>query len=80
MGSITITRTFEHIALRGGQLELSAPKKLPIDISKYQTLDLNQLGHLRHFHNLASQPAGDWSFMGNAEPAQVSYLHSTSWF
>lgn len=76
MGTTTLytARTFERMTLSGGQL--STPKKLPIDISKYQILDQKQLGHLRHFHNLASQPAGDWSFMGTAEPAQVSYLHS----
>lgn len=69
---MTATHTFERIALCGDQL--SAPQKLPIEISKYQILDQKQAGHLRHFHNLASQPAGDWSFMGAAEPAQVLYL------
>lgn len=69
---MTTTRVSEHIALRGDQL--SAPKKLPIEISKYQILDQKQAGHLRHFHNLASQPAGDWSLMGAAEPAQVLCL------
>lgn len=68
------TRHYARITLRGSGDRLLAPKKLPIEISKYQILDQKQAGHLRHFHNLASQPAGDWSFMGAAEPAQAGYI------
>lgn len=58
-----------RVTLRGDSL--SAPKKLSIDLSKYEVLDHKQAGHLRHFHNLASQPPGEWAFMGAADPAQV---------
>ncbi|GGC60537.1 linalool dehydratase/isomerase domain-containing protein [Undibacterium terreum] len=33
-------------------------------------LDDLQIGHLRHIENLATQPDGDWSHMGNADPGQ----------
>lgn len=33
-------------------------------------LDEFQLAHLRHIENLASQPDGDWSHMGGADPGQ----------
>jgi hypothetical protein len=33
-------------------------------------LDRQQAGHLRHFHNLASQLDGEWAHMGTQEPAQ----------
>ncbi|KAF8503084.1 hypothetical protein JB92DRAFT_816875 [Gautieria morchelliformis] len=33
-------------------------------------LDRQQAGHLRHFHNLASQLDGEWAHMGALEPAQ----------
>ena len=33
-------------------------------------LNREQCGHIRHIHNLASQPDGDWSFMGSQEQGQ----------
>lgn len=45
-------------------------KHLQLDISKIPKLDLNQAGHLRHFHNLAWQLDGEWRHMGTQEPAQ----------
>lgn len=33
-------------------------------------LTVEQCGHLRHIHNLASQLDGDWAFMGSEEPGQ----------
>lgn len=33
-------------------------------------IDDIQLAHLRHIENLAAQPDGDWSHMGNADPGQ----------
>ncbi|KIL87247.1 hypothetical protein FAVG1_09805 [Fusarium avenaceum] len=39
-------------------------------MSKYAKLDDNQAGHLRHFHNLASQIDGEWRHMGTQEPGQ----------
>ncbi|KAL8951149.1 MAG: hypothetical protein Q9222_002856 [Ikaeria aurantiellina] len=47
-----------------------APSLLPAEfaeeISKLPKLTRQQCGHLRHFHNLATQPDGDWSLMGSA--------------
>lgn len=44
-----------------------APAKLPIDISTYPKLDAKQAGHLRHFHNLVSQPDGHWRHFENCD-------------
>ncbi|KAL9594137.1 MAG: hypothetical protein Q9219_007200 [cf. Caloplaca sp. 3 TL-2023] len=50
--------------------DTSAPAKLPDhlvqEFKNLPKLSREQCGHLRHFHNLASQPDGDWSFMGGA--------------
>ncbi|KAK1572652.1 uncharacterized protein LY79DRAFT_707471 [Colletotrichum navitas] len=40
------------------------------DLSKYPKLSREQAGHLRHFHNLVSQPDNDWHLMGSQEPLQ----------
>ena len=37
---------------------------MDVDLSKYPKLSPEQLGHLRHFHNLASQIDGEWNHMG----------------
>lgn len=34
------------------------------------SLSREQCGHIRHIHNLASQPDGEWAFMGTQEPGQ----------
>ena len=47
-----------------GSTPSTLPKDLVEEISKLPKLTREQCGHLRHFHNLASQPDGDWSFMG----------------
>lgn len=39
-------------------------QRLALDMSKYAKLDDSQAGHLRHFHNLASQIDGEWRHMG----------------
>jgi len=44
--------------------------KLPVNLSRYAKLSPAQAGHLRHFHNLISQPDGEWHHMGTQEPAQ----------
>lgn len=46
------------------------PATLPIDLSDYVKLSPEQVGHLRHFYNLAFQPDGEWRFMGTADPGQ----------
>jgi hypothetical protein len=43
---------------------------LGIDLATIPALDDLQLGHLRHFENLAAQLPGDWSRMGGADPGQ----------
>ena len=41
-----------------------------MDWSKYEKLSPAQVGHLRHFHNLAYQPDSEWSKMSAQEPLQ----------
>ena len=48
----------------------SFPATLSLDLSKYPKLSPAQVGHLRHFYNLAYQPDGEWSKMGAQEPLQ----------
>ncbi|KAJ9615247.1 hypothetical protein H2200_001321 [Cladophialophora chaetospira] len=48
----------------------SLPATLSLDVSKYPKLSPAQVGHLRHIHNLAHQPDGEWSKMGAQEPLQ----------
>ncbi|PYH83537.1 hypothetical protein BO82DRAFT_331309 [Aspergillus uvarum CBS 121591] len=45
-------------------------KPLPLDISSYPKLSLEQAGHLRHFYNLSTAIDGNWPHMGSQEPAQ----------
>lgn len=49
---------------------LPARGESPIDISKYPKLDHKQAGHLRHLHNLVSQPDGEWHHFGCLEEGQ----------
>lgn len=47
------------------------PQALPANfLDDVEKLSPEQAGHIRHFHNLASQLDGDWSFMGSQEPGQ----------
>ncbi|OAG36062.1 hypothetical protein AYO21_09780 [Fonsecaea monophora] len=48
----------------------SIPQTLKLDLSQYPKLSPAQLGHLRHFYNLAFQPDGEWAKMGSQEPLQ----------
>lgn len=43
---------------------------MDVDLSRYPKLSKEQLGHLRHFHNLVSQVDGEWHHMGTQEPMQ----------
>ena len=52
------------------------PKRLDADFIKEPRLTLEQCGHLRHFHNLASSKDGDWSFLGSQDSLQE---HDTSY-
>ncbi len=46
------------------------PEILRCDISQVPKLDRFQAGHLRHFHNTATQIDGEWRHMGALEPGQ----------
>ena len=59
--TISTDRSFSH----GGLPErISEHFVLPPPLSR------EQCGHIRHIHNLASQPDGEWAFMGAQEPGQ----------
>ncbi|KAG2417528.1 hypothetical protein HFD88_008747 [Aspergillus terreus] len=48
----------------------TAERVLDLDLSRYPKLSREQAGHLRHIHNLVSQPDGSWHHMGPLEPMQ----------
>jgi hypothetical protein len=48
----------------------SLPKRLNKAFISLPKLTREQCGHIRHFHNLASQLDGDWAFFGTQEPGQ----------
>lgn len=48
----------------------SLPTRLPDAYATLPKLTREQAGHLRHFHNLASQLDGEWNYMGSQEPGQ----------
>ncbi|KAF4536480.1 uncharacterized protein LTHEOB_2241 [Lasiodiplodia theobromae] len=70
----TLTNTQEDVRGGGGstlRVESSLPPKLPSDfLSDYPKLSNEQAGYLRHFHNLATQPDGEWRHMGTQDPGQ----------
>jgi len=43
------------------------------DDAHRDTLDRNQVGHLRHIRNLAEQPRGDWAHMGTKMHGQEDF-------
>ncbi|EIT73383.1 hypothetical protein BDV35DRAFT_337542 [Aspergillus flavus] len=46
-------------------------KNLPADfLAGHDKLSREQAGHLRHFHNLATQRDGEWGVMGSQDPGQ----------
>ena len=50
--------------------ELGKVNRKAPDVSRFPVLDALQLGHLRHIHNLAGQPDGEWSKMGIPDSGQ----------
>ncbi|KAK0637705.1 hypothetical protein DIS24_g10565 [Lasiodiplodia hormozganensis] len=70
----TLKNTQEDLKGSGGstlRVESSLPPKLPSDfLSDYPKLSNEQAGYLRHFHNLATQPDGEWRHMGTQDPGQ----------
>jgi hypothetical protein len=69
MATITSTETLT-LKLKGSKNQ-PAPPRLPISMDHLPKLTAEQAGHLRHFHNLASQIDGLWNHMGAQEPGQV---------
>jgi hypothetical protein len=67
----TTTRHAASIRLKGSA-ETTPTLPLPVRsrLAALPKLTREQAGHLRHFHNLASQLDGDWSFFGSQEPGQ----------
>nr|POE49099.1 hypothetical protein CFP56_32249 [Quercus suber] len=47
------------------------PETLPFALSSVPKLDDKQAGHLRHFHNIANKPDGEWLHMGTLDPEQA---------
>lgn len=66
--STTTTTTVSSTTLRA--TGASAPTKLPFSVDAYEKLTPEQAGHLRHFHNLVTQPDGSWNHMGTLEAIQ----------
>lgn len=60
--------SINSITLKGTADEL--PQNVLERIDALPKLSLEQAGHLRHFHNPASQLDGDWSYFGCQEPGQ----------
>lgn len=52
---------------------VALPEKLQLSLDQYEKLNDQQAGHLRHFHNLVSQPDGMWKHMGCEDPAQEAF-------
>lgn len=48
----------------------SVPLHPSIQAKDYPKLNEKQAGHLRHFHNLVSQPDGEWHHFGSLEAQQ----------
>ncbi|KEF59604.1 uncharacterized protein A1O9_04450 [Exophiala aquamarina CBS 119918] len=61
----------ETIAMQ--QTLATGPASLPFSLSNISKLSREQAGHLRHFHNLASQKDGQWNYMGAEDPGQEDY-------
>ncbi|TEA15284.1 Linalool dehydratase/isomerase [Colletotrichum sidae] len=60
----------EQVSL-GGLTSSQLPTTLSPDLlAKFPKLSREQAGHLRHFHNLATQKDGEWRHMGSQEPGQ----------
>lgn len=73
MATLTTTQEMLHMV---GNKDVDVkrddlPAKLTEDfLSDFPKLSNEQAGHLRHFHNLASQPDGEWHHMGTQDPGQ----------
>ncbi|MCJ1237821.1 hypothetical protein MMC14_005808 [Varicellaria rhodocarpa] len=63
------TEAIHTMTLHGGE-EMTVPTLPKGILNGLPKLSVEQAGHLRHFHNLASQMDGEWAHMGTQEPAQ----------
>lgn len=72
MATTTATETIHRNAGDTFRVETSSlPTKLPDDfLSSFPKLSHEQAGHIRHFHNLATQLDGEWRHMGTQDPGQ----------
>lgn len=76
MTARTATETAEG---KEGTLSLKGtgalPPTLPSDwVSQhFPKVDRAQAGHIRHFHNLATLPDGEWRHMGSSDPGQENF-------
>jgi hypothetical protein len=64
------TTVLRNTVLNRDQTVKMAPavaQSLPLDVSSYPKLSTAQVGHLRHFYNLAFQLDGEWNHMGAQE-------------
>lgn len=68
----TQTETLQgSIRLRGAsETTEQLPTPVKERLAAIPKLSREQAGHIRHFHNLASQLEGDWSFFGSQDPGQ----------
>ncbi|KAJ3523291.1 hypothetical protein NM208_g12510 [Fusarium decemcellulare] len=55
------------ISLKGSTLHRTLPSDF---LENFDKMSLAQAGHLRHFHNLATQLDGQWQHMGAQDPGQ----------
>lgn len=61
----------EPFSLQGSD---TLPECLPASLLQhFPKLTRAQAGHIRHFHNLASLPDGEWRHMGGSDPGQESF-------
>ncbi|KAF9895002.1 hypothetical protein FE257_004626 [Aspergillus nanangensis] len=67
MTTITMTETTDSTILNHGGLPQRLDDRF---MDRYEKLSPEQAGHLRHFHNLATQPDGSWHLMGSQDPGQ----------
>ena len=61
--------TQTEVATEPSEIHLFS-EKLDEKYANTTKLTREQCGHVRHFHNLASQLDGEWSLMGSQEPGQ----------
>jgi hypothetical protein len=69
--SSTILSPPEVTRLKTSGAHGDLPQTLPANfLNGLEKLSPEQAGHIRHFHNLASQLDGEWALMGSQEPGQ----------